>query len=594
LHFKDISLPFDVFDQLSDSFSNPDIEGDDLDKFFFSAYRSFKASHKLMQPSVSAYESALVDSSIQMKIIANFWRLPHLEMTFKFAQSNLDFLPFFSRPSSDISFTKEAFSEFNRSTVTADRSLKIPDFVNQEPVSLNRFVNPTSYNYPDYRNRRIFPKDCRVRTLRKYDVRTKNLKISNSIRSTDSKNNYFYLYDPSTTFNFEYENFVNPNSNLSLNRGFFIKRTMPFKDQFRKPSYINRDIIEIKPPQRKRIRSLKKNRFRVSSKLARLKEDRNKRPALRSNDLQYRKEVLLDYFREFHFITTLNYLWDRYVAEYFYLFFLKPLKSFFTVFFHSENIVTIMFITIMFFIFDYTTVFFYTYMPSITLFLDFSLIGIESLRIYIVLNLAFFVLSLYFTISFFMSYIQVYLSFTKLFFSYCSLLVSIFLGLFFFLYPIAPFSTFFYFFLFPISFFFFFFLFFSSFLFDGAGYSCNSINFYSSKLFPHQINIYTKFSFYIPNYFLPKFIYFFKNSIIFSNHFLLKKTFKSFFFFRKFNKFSVKNNLSINTLKLLTEPFYGPNLYENIDKTHDDSINSAPLSFTDSGVARSDDFLIHA
>lgn len=539
-----------------------------------------------------AYNSALVDSSLQIKIIANFWRLPHLEMTFKFAQSNLDFLPFFSRPSSDSSFTKEAFSESNRSSTTADRSIKIPDFANQEPVSLNRFVNPTSYNYPDYRNRRIFPKDCRIRTLRKYDVRTRNLKVSNSIRSIDSKNNYFYLYDPSTTFNFEYENFVNPDSNLTSNRSFFIKRTIPFKEQFRKPSYINRDIVETKPPRHKKLRSLKKNRFRRSSKLARLKEDRNKRPGLRSNDLQYRKEVLADYFREFHFIATLNYLWDRYIAEYFYLFFLKPLKTSLTLFFHNENFVMITIIAVMFFFFDYTTVVFYTYMPSLTLFLDFSLLGIESLRIYIVLNIILFFLSLYATISFFTRYIQFYINFSRLLFNYISITFLLFSISFFLFYPIAPFSSFFLFFAFPFSLFLFFYFFYFL-LSSDINYAHTSSIFYSSRLFPHQINIFTKFAFYIPNYFLPKFFYFFKNYISSTNFFFNSKILRSFFFSKKFTK-KFYSKQELNSLKILSEPFYGPNLYENIDKTHDDSVNSPPLSFTESGVARSDEFFQYA
>jgi hypothetical protein len=332
----------------------PNLESDELDKFFFSAY--------------SRLPSKNLDSSFRIpQVFRKTNRIDSFDIYFKFSKFDVDFLPSFSYDLKNIKNFSPSPYNFNI------RRFSVP-FNSIRPQSHLRAIFQPS---PRYRRFFIY-KSRRFRASnRKFSRRRLSLFLPDESKSFDQRSTYYYFFDPTTSFNKEYSNFFSKSKSSFKSKNFFdtvyARRKMPFRNRHYR--FIDRD--ELRDPifrsRKKFHQSVEHKNFKTNTRRRRKwSRDYSKheipyafeRPNLWEGSNSY---------ENLFFNPIFEYKAYGPLAQFFEVFIFDPIKAFFASAFKSENFLSLTFFSLIFYFFDYVSVMLYVYCPFLFSLLDFAL-----------------------------------------------------------------------------------------------------------------------------------------------------------------------------------------------------------------------------
>lgn len=354
-------------------------ETDDLDRLFISAYSSKLDSSHIIYKTLQNYPDSDFSTPFFYK---------------SFAKINSDFLSRSFYSNNRISNSPEFSLFFKSDSILSPTGLSKYN-TNLAYTNLRRFQNPFESTNSRPHLRSLFQPSPRYRYFFHHQTRSFKSKYTrpfarrrNSVLQTSKtapsspSDIYFYFFDPSISFNKEYSSFYFKNDRsfkLSSNSFFdtiYSRRNLPFRFKYKYSDRQKRDYFfgskfsartPVKSPRRKVFST-----YRYNHSFHRLKIKR--RPTARSEDdlikdeLELRHSFFTDYLYESIFSAPVKFFVDL-----FDLFILKPTNYAVQSIIRSDNVFSVIVISLVFYFFDYVVTIVYIYFPGGLIFFDYSL-----------------------------------------------------------------------------------------------------------------------------------------------------------------------------------------------------------------------------
>jgi hypothetical protein len=369
---------FKVYKELPNSIYKTNLEGDDLDRFFFLAYKNAKLSNFDRLPD----SSTLLYNTLRWSTFES----PNFRIYKNFTSIQSDFL-----------HTFEFAFPFNKTS-----EAQLFQFINNQspstsPTFLRRYRHPFTTIAPRPHLRSIFQPSPRYRRFISFKNKFKR-SHDNYPRSRRKKSPffrdqsfignqddvYFYFFDPTVSFNKEYSSYFWPKKSFKIaNENFFdyvyTRRRLPFRKKYKLFDRIEKKDFVFKS----RIRGHKSN---PASRHVRLRTRKVYRYRHLKTDLTNKQTDHVDGYFGTDSKIDVGWVWQSgYVAWSYPFRYLAisiqgilasiisgPYQLFKSLLLTNDGFLTIAAHTIVFYFFDYVLLTIYVYFPGLLFFFDYT------------------------------------------------------------------------------------------------------------------------------------------------------------------------------------------------------------------------------